>query len=258
MINHYRCLLLNLDGPAPATLDGEEYVPPDFRSVVLTTPLMAVRAALFGSMPDRRMLLYRTRQLLACVHAGPLAGAVTGPDPRLTYLPLARGGFELAGGLAATPIGHSTPLTVVGTPPAERDGRTAYAWTVAIGAGPTATVQPSTGRAVTTPISFAGGLAAPVAVPGSALSVLIPQAAAGTSWLVTWLANPSADLSAVATRIASAGDAALLALFGGPTAAEPYRSWGNLWASRRPLPDRLAAATSALVYRADAIRTGAT
>jgi hypothetical protein len=61
---------------------------------VLPEPLRRVRAVLFGRDPDRRTLLYRTRQFLALLHACELEEFVTAVDPRVTYLPLDRGVLE--------------------------------------------------------------------------------------------------------------------------------------------------------------------
>ncbi len=87
MINHGRNLLLNANGSSFVRDDvpGEEYVPPDFRSVRLPTSLQRVRSVLFGDRPDRLMLNYRTRELLQLLHATELREFLTDLDPRITY-----------------------------------------------------------------------------------------------------------------------------------------------------------------------------
>ena len=83
MINHVRTLLLNQTGGSPVR--GEQYVPPEFAEIPLSTQLMNVREQLFGTNPSRETLNYRLAQYLTLIHATELREFVTALDPRLTY-----------------------------------------------------------------------------------------------------------------------------------------------------------------------------
>jgi hypothetical protein len=134
MVNAVRTLLVNLDGHGCVTGDGEEYTDPQFRAVSLPSYLQVIRAVLFGAAPDRRTVLYRTRQFLAVIHAANLAEFVTVDDPRLTYLPLARGGFELPPQLVLSPIGgHAYVAHLTGPAPGQDTaGKTDFTWTLTV------------------------------------------------------------------------------------------------------------------------------
>ena len=130
MVNYLRTLLLNQDGPAPTGEPGEEYIPANYRKVTLSPALLSVRAALFGPDPDRRMLLYRTRQFLAILHSVPLAPFVAAADSRITYSLDAEP--TLLPSLQVT--GSQEPLYVTGGPlEATPAGQLAFKWMVTVG-----------------------------------------------------------------------------------------------------------------------------
>ncbi len=115
MVNEVRTLLLNLAGQGFARGPGEEYSDPAFKPVALPGYLFAARVAYFGPEPDRSTLLYRVRQGLAAVHATELAEFVTANDPRITYLPIAPGGFEPRPGVLPDDVGSAVArLAVIG------------------------------------------------------------------------------------------------------------------------------------------------
>jgi hypothetical protein len=131
MVNHVRTLLVNRTGHGNASGPGEEYTSPAYREVPLSTPLRAIRAALFGRDPDRDTLLFRVRQFLAVLHSTELAEYVTADDPRLTYV--LGDESELLPSTAASPVGHAHPLYIGGTQPREGGtGKTRYRWDVEI------------------------------------------------------------------------------------------------------------------------------
>jgi hypothetical protein len=249
ILNHIRTLLANLDGPAPVLEAGEEYTPPAYRAVVLPYPLIKARIALFGETPDRRAVIYRVRQLLACIHASPLAEHALIDDPRITYLPLARGGFELPCGVSATSA-SGLALYFQGVPPTGSTGRTILDWLVAVADdGVTVTITGFGLPSFATRLIYNRGLADPIPLPGGGtLAIRIPPNAAGMSWRVTCLLPPPFDLPTAAARLAIAGEDTLLSLFGTSTVGV-QGTWKNVWDAHRPLPDRLAAASLALAYR---------
>lgn len=134
MVNHVRTLLLDLPGRGFIAGRGEEYTDPTYTPPVPTIALAAIRRVLFGVAPDRAARLYRTAQFMTVLHATPLAYAVQTTDPRLTYLPIARGSLLFAPAVTIAPLGgHSEPLYAVGNPPgADGRGRIAFNWTVTI------------------------------------------------------------------------------------------------------------------------------
>ena len=90
MINHYRTILLNIDGTNSPGLSypGEELIDIDFKSKKLPTHLSTVRRLLFGENPDRAYLNYRLKQYTTLWHDSILHEATLDDDPRLTYWPL--------------------------------------------------------------------------------------------------------------------------------------------------------------------------
>jgi hypothetical protein len=258
MLNHVRCLLMNVPGSAGSfDAPGEEavdpaYVPPPSLPAALRT----VRSVLFGADPDRTMLNYRCAQLLAVVHASPLAGFVTRLDPRLTYPPADP---SLADAGPWTPAAYRTAggpddaLAVTGAPEApDVIGRCRHAFAVDV---------PSEGQArverLTTPAQIAlFSPADPLPLTGSGYLARLRSASVGQAWRVDVLNRPQYDLSSLAASLASAGEPTLDALFG-VSAAEPYRTFRNLWFRNRELPLRLAAAALALAYRTEERRAAA-
>jgi hypothetical protein len=88
MINHARNLLMNvLPDSSQRQYVGEELIAPGYRPVKLPSYLKTLRAALFGTEPDRVFLNTRVRELLHILHNTELAQYVYNLDPRVTYWP---------------------------------------------------------------------------------------------------------------------------------------------------------------------------
>lgn len=88
MINHGRTLLLNIWAQSTQKQQaGYEYIPPEFRPLVLPTVLNTVRRVLFGSNPDQRFLNLRARELLSYIHQTPAVEYLYKLDKRVTYWP---------------------------------------------------------------------------------------------------------------------------------------------------------------------------
>lgn len=66
---------------------GYEYIPVEFRPLMLPTALSTIRRVLFGSNPDQRFLNLRSRELLHYVHQTPAAEYLYKLDKRITYWP---------------------------------------------------------------------------------------------------------------------------------------------------------------------------
>lgn len=88
MINHARTLLLNKPRSRMHYSDyGYEYVPTDFRPVVLSSTLTNIRQLFFGANPDNYFLNFRVNELMSYIHTTELAEYVYKLDPRVTYWP---------------------------------------------------------------------------------------------------------------------------------------------------------------------------
>lgn len=88
MINHARTLLINRAGKnsLPGTV-GEEYTPPDYIPVALSSSVLFPHRILFGVAPDNVFLNFRAQELMSLIHATELAEYVYALDPRVTYWP---------------------------------------------------------------------------------------------------------------------------------------------------------------------------
>lgn len=135
MVNHAWTLLLGLPGQGYATGAGEEYTPPTYQPPTLPTYLQTLRNVLFGPTPDRRGLLYRTRQYMAIIHASPLAEFVTALDPRISYMPFDLTQLAMPAGLTVMPLhGNAFPLILTGPPPVgDVGGRLTFSWAAQVG-----------------------------------------------------------------------------------------------------------------------------
>jgi hypothetical protein len=260
VLNHVYTLLMNRDGDdPPATLyPGEDAVEPTYRAPELPAGLLQVRAHLFGATPDRHMLAYRCRQYLGLVAGGELAGHLTAFDPRLAHTLddelFDQAAFRPAVTRLAGPAGAA--LTVLGRPDAPDASGLMYHLFRVEG------VDSNTLRVarLVTPISNAlfdfaveDGLSGLVPLDPSGYSFRVNSADPDQRYLVEVVNRPTRELSAVVAALASAGEPALVALFG-VGRAEPLQTFRNLWFSRREPPVRLAAAVLALAWQTEARR----
>ncbi len=253
MYNHARTLLMNVDGGPQSGYPGDELIP-TYKAVQLPHLLEGVRAQLFGTSPDRHMLNYRVRQLLALTHATPLEEYLLAKDPRVTYRldtddwpdsVFAPAAVRLAGPGSAS-------LTVIGSPtPPDASGRCYLAYEVEVTASDTVKVTRRTapGQIVLFELAVTDGLSDAVPLPGSGYSVLLSSDLAQV-WQVSAVNRPQLDPSALAEAVASLSEQTFNALFG-VTDVEPYATFRALWFRKRELPLRLGALVCALVYRTD-------
>lgn len=256
MINHFRTLLANL--PAGGSDLGEEKIPDSFRPVTLPDTVVAVRRVLFGDTPDRAMVNYRCRQLLACVHSSVLAEWVTKLDPRVAYDFLDR---ELVGPAPYTPrvlqtSGPAAKLTVLGAPAApDSTGVMRLAYTVDVLSEATVSVYRHTDPAGKTIYDYAvtGGASQPLVLPGAGYSVRLYTDDPGSEWTIDVYNRPQRDVGELAVALESIGDAHVVNLFG-VEAAEPYTTLRRVWRASRETPLRVAAAVIASVYRTEESR----
>lgn len=264
MLNHARTLLMNVTCPSPQAMlyPGDELIAPGFRQLALPTYLNTVRARIYGAAPDRYMRNYRTRQLLALLHAGPLEEFVLALDRRVTYgfddEALVGNGLFLPRVTAVAAAGP--PLLVTGSPAApDATGRMYHSFAVDVSGANTVGV---TGRqpphlASTVPYAVGdGGVSERIPLPGTGYGFRLRAGDANTSWLVEVLLRPQRDLGQIAADLEGVGEPVLLQLFG-VGREEPYLTFRNLWFDQRETPLRLGGLVMALVYRTEERRLAA-
>jgi hypothetical protein len=231
---------------------GDELSDPAFVPVVVPQAVRAVRAIVFGAAPDRAMLNYRCRQLLAVVDASPLASYITAVDPRRTY------GFAdptLAAAATFRPIvtaiQASTVPAVVGTPlPPDATGVMRHTFRVEIFPGPFVQVTRTVGPSADVVTADLGpGLSVPVPLPRSGYSARFTDPISGQGWLITVLNRPQQGPAELLATLTTVGEPVLDALFG-TDSAEPYATFRRHWLTGTT-PARLAALVLATAYRTD-------
>lgn len=253
MINHSRTLLMNVTGSAPMTnYYAEEIVDPDFRAVRLPTSLQAVRSVLFGSTPDRDMMNYRCRQLLAVAHATPLAQYLTAFDRRVTYR------FDDAdlvhpGPWVPTVVTRTgAAASVVGKPEApDRSGRMHHVYTVEVTGTGTGTVQRTTDPISIVDLDFAAGDTVPL--PASGCALRLTSDLAYQLHRVEIYARPEKPLADLVDAVANVGEPNLVDLFG-LSRDEPWRTFRETFHRCTELPLRVGALVCAMVYRTEELR----
>lgn len=257
MVNHFRTLLMNVDGSLPRLeYAGEEIVDPAFRAVLLPASLRTIRAALFGTQPDRSFLNYRVAQLMAIVHATPLAEFVTALDPRITYDPFAAGlADDSLFEPVVTKIGSLGGLcTLTGTPAApDATGRALHRLRLTTLSPTEAKVErltPPTGSTTT-----AYDTSTKIALTGTGLSAKLSEASDGQMWEIELTARPQRDLADLVQAASNLGEPVYLDLFG-LVPAEPQKTFRALWTLKQELPLRLAGLVCALVYATEGRRRG--
>lgn len=261
MINHARTLLLNIDGNGGSgfsNFPGEEFIPPDYTAVTLSTPLQRIRDMLFGPNPDRIMLNYRGRQLLGLLHTTELVEFVTELDPRITYDVLPQDQFfKHFFDTVVTPVGGTVKqLYIQGTiTPNDAGGRVQHQWLVRVTSSETVEVT-----RLTAPVSLANieytvedGLSSIVPLAGSSLSVRFP-AGIGSQWYITAATRPGTDLGSLMAAIDSLTEDIRIELFGVGSqlgASEPFKTFRNLYKMHPELPYRMGGILLAQIYQID-------
>lgn len=254
MFNHYRTLLANLT-PGGAEI-AEERVPAEFTPVRVPDCVRSFRRIVFGTEPDRAMVNYRTRQLMAVVHASPLHEWVTKLDARIAYNPKP----PLMAGFTPVVVqvaGPETRLTVLGAgDPPDDTGVMRLAFGVDVLT--TSTVKVSRhvtplGSAIYEYALNGGGVSEPIPLTGSGFSFRLATDDPGAEWAVSCYLRPARDPGELVVRMESVGDAHLTELFG-LEGTEPWVTLRRIWNTTRETPLRLAAVTTAAVYRTEEAR----
>lgn len=258
MINHVRTLLMNRgrDGHA-FDFPGEEFVPAEFVPRRLPVYLRSAHRALFGTNPDRLYLNYRLRQLMSMLHATELEEHVLAFDSRVTYLPLTRDDmFRSAFEPVITSISGNRELTVEGTHTADEGaGRCYHAWRVTA----TAPDQLVIVRQTPPPATFsdvytiANGLSNRIQLPGSPLYFRFKEPLVEASWLVSSNARPERTLDVTLTNLKNVLTLDGLAQLFPPLAAEPIRTYYQVWNNHPLTIYRFSALLLAMVTKMDTL-----
>lgn len=253
MLNHARTLLMNVDGSTAVWQDiAEELIDPAYRALDLPTAIDRARAVLFGTNPDRVMLNYRVRQLLAVVHASPLAEYVTALDPRITY-DFADTSLVASAALApqVSKVASAGELTLYGdTLPPDVTGQMYRSLDVLTPSdGQVRVIEAQPWSSVTS--AFAASTRVSLGTTG--LTFRLSSTATGQRWVVETWSRPTRDLGTLVDLLGRIGEPNLLAIFGtGKT--EPYRTFRDVFHNGREMPLRLAAIVLAIVYRSNEAR----
>lgn len=265
MINHVRTLLMQQPATAlrfDSSVIGDElldeYTPP----VRLPESVRRVRRILFGDNPDRWMLNYRLRQLLAVVAASELAEYVQYQDSRITYDFLSQpytadGVFSpqvfLQSGYAPTTLAF---VGVPGTP--DNEGRMRRVWDVAIESSVNCSLRNSL-EATTTVASYSSGLSniAPLAGEvdyGFRHTAFTADPGEGPRARIELLVRPQVSPAELLTRVqASLSQEHQIDLFMVLRNSAPTTMFYAVWRSHREFTARLAALVLAMAWRTETL-----
>ncbi len=292
MINHARTLLLNIFAQsADKQLAGYEYIPVEYRPLVLPQTLKTLRRVLFGSLPDQRFLNLRARELLSYVHQTELTEYVYKLDNRVTYWPEpASTSFQFPTGIQIKQIRGPTRSVAVGGEfiAANGSGRAHRQYTLTFVDPLDATVLSEQESSALTLESGKGLMLQELksefltvsaetlndqrqetrqTVADGLPTLVLPEteirvklSALGTDpatyegrWYINLLANPVPAITSLLPTLEILGEPLFLDLFG-VAPEEPYATFKNVWFDH-PLPAyRLAGLVMALIYRTEQVR----
>lgn len=292
MINHARTLLLNIFAQsADKQLAGYEYIPGDYRPLVLPQTLKTLRRVLFGSLPDQRFLNLRARELMGYVHQTELAEYVYKLDKRVTYWPEPpTNSFQFPTGITIKQVRGPTRSVAVGGEFIANNGsgRAHRQYTLTFvdpvdmfvaseelsellmlenGLGLLLQERKTDGITVSAeavndqrqtaeqPID----LEIPtITLPETNVRVKLGALATDPAtyqgrWYINLMANPVPAITSILPTLEILGEPVFLDLFG-VTDEEPYATFKNVWFDH-PLPAyRLAGLIMAVVYRTEQAR----
>lgn len=240
MVNQVRTLLLNARPWVGTDLPyGEEYVPDEYLVRRLTPPLIAARAALFGSNPDRAGLNLTLARILAVLHTSPFVSDVTADDARITYDPARP--VDVFGSLGPAVLEGTEPVSWAGSARFVDSGRAYGRWTVTTDGAGNYEVTPYGTGVLSTGTVTASDVGDAVPLPGSYLNAVVPTDASG-SWSVALLTPPTHSF------VTATGLTDTVPLFR-PSGGTREAAWYAAWNGRGPSWHRAAALALALAAR---------
>lgn len=239
---------------------GEEYVPSNFRTLVIPQELARVRNLLFSPDPDRAMLNYRLRQYLTLLHTTELEQYVLALDPRVTYWPLHDTNLfkETTFGTVITLTGGSSTwsIGIVGNPTKIKNStqlRKVWKVDVLSGSSVRVTLLTQGGGISISGYTLTNNISNNIPLIGSDLSFnLTGGTTSYPSWEVRHVARPLLELPDVYVGLKAGTDSAVQSLFSADT--EPYRTCKRLWLlDQGPIAHKLGAVVLALGYKLNEI-----
>lgn len=293
MYNHARTLLVNLTGEDKVYDDipGDELIPSSFKQLSLPRYLNTIRTKLFGAMPDRFMLNYRTTQLLKIIESTRLRDYVLQLDKRITY-DIANDKLYDPNLYVPTVVPFNTAQTaslfVLGNSDVpDTHGQCKYLFQLYYLAEDltfdyeltedgdifvTEAGDPVALESITTAyltinrlvppvttikpmVSVVSGLSNVIDLPYSNYKVRLDTEQANIGWTIKGFLQPKASVLDLVTQLETVTEQDKLKLFG-VVKEEPYLTFYNCWQDHPNLNYRLAAFTLALIYRTEAIRRG--
>lgn len=293
MYNHARTLLVNLTGEDRVYADqpGDELIPSSYKQLKLPRYINTLRTKLFGVMPDRFMLNYRSTQLLKTIQATRLRDYVTALDPRITYdiytdKFYSKSVFEPA--IVPFHLDQTATLSILGT--ADRPdghGQCGYIYQLFYlpedvdfdyllteegdlyldEAGDPILLESITSayltiRRLTPPVittnplvNVVSGMSNVIELPYSKYKVRLDTEQANIGWTVSGFLQPQSSLLDLYTQLLSTSEEDFLQLFG-VVKEEPFLTFYNCWKDHPDLAYKLSGLTLALIYRTEALRNG--
>jgi hypothetical protein len=292
MINHARTLLLNIFAQsADKQLAGYEYIPGEYRPLVLPQSLKTIRRVLFGSSPDQRFLNLRARELLSYIHQTELVEYAHRFDDRVTYWPEpATSSFQFSTGIQIKQLrGPTRSVGVGGEFVANNGAGRAQRQYLLTFVDPLSTpVSSEIGGSFLT-LETGGGLLLQeisaefltltaetineprlvtqqtieteiptLTLPETNVKIKLATLASDPDtydgrWRINLTANPVPAITSTLPTLEILGEPTFLELFG-VASEEPYATFKNLWFDH-PLPAyRLAGLVLAVIYRTEQAR----
>lgn len=243
MVNHLRTLLLNRLPTELAYPDYylEEYEPPDFAPVTLPSSYRRAYAILFGTTGDRALGNYRVRQYLAALNSGALREFITTWDNRVTHdhpvTDFPQPSATWRPGASAWPV---AAWNLLGDYAQADDEQLVRTWDLTLLTAATIQLALRPRPAVNLAYAWGSGSAgqrvsAPIALPGSTLSVSFQEGAVfpdnqGPSAVLTVVSRPRTGLAVVMAQLAAMSEEDLAEIFGIHQArgsAEPLPTFRN-------------------------------
>jgi len=261
MLNHARTLLMNVAGGSSPGFDfpGEELIAAEFAKLELPTYLDRVRSYLFGAKPDRAMLNYRCKQLMALLHSTELEQFVLDLDSRITYDAAAEHDLVMGthfGTQANQYDGGAATMTFLGSPESpDAQGIVHYKYDVRLLTELTIEVTRLTppGDSTISAFGLTAGLSNAISLPDTGYSFKLNTNEQGCAWEVEVFLRPTWSMGELVQLFRSIGEPTLLQLFW-PITEEPTRTFYNLWNDHREMPYQLGAIVMALIWQSEQVR----
>lgn len=258
MFNHFRTLLLNMDGhiSTDTNYPGEELVPSDFRSVTLPQHIKSIRSTIFGPAPDRAMLNYRIRSLLPLVHTPKFEQFVLELDSRITYVPFDNNFYDLSLVQATVDkvVGDNN-LIITGIKPTN-DTTLYHQFYIKIWNPTDVQIRRITEPTSTNTLSYTVTNGISDALPFTGFPMFFSFVPfTGSEWQVSFLITPTTKIGTLFTNLLINNSNDIETLFSTPQMDSTFIALRSIWTNHRQImPNRLAALVVALVYRTEELR----